>query len=152
MHRNLAGNDGRLFQRFCSRGIVLRDAVSLCKRHKALGVCRDLIQKLRLKIVTLFHEGFDLFFDVCVFFLADSERAHHVAQRRAERGNESRCAAAAGSRLVGGENRDKLTAGFCRHIHEMFLLNQKERRRITAASRLGLRILLYSLAEFYASA
>lgn len=56
--------------------------------HKALRVCGDLIQKLRLKVVALFHEGFDLFFDVCVFFLADGERAHHVAQRRAECGNE----------------------------------------------------------------
>ena len=31
-------------------------------------------------------------------------------------------AAAAGSRLVGSKDRDKFTAGFCRHIHKNILL------------------------------
>lgn len=115
-----AGRDCGLFQDLGAAGVILRDAVSLCQRDKALGVCRDLIEQLGLEIVALFHQCLDLFFDVCVFLLADGQRADHVAECRAERGHERGCAAAAGGRFVGSQNRDKFTAGLGGHIHKIF--------------------------------
>ena len=56
-------------------------------------------EKLGLELVAFFLQGDDLSLNVGVLLLADGERADHVAERRAERGDQRGRAAAAGGRL-----------------------------------------------------
>ena len=122
MHRDLAGGDGGVLKHRGAVGIVLRDAIGLGQRDEALGIGGDLIEQLVLQQVALALQGEDLGLDIGILLLADGQGADHVAQRGAERRDKGRRAAAAGSGLVGSKDRDKFTAGFCRHIHKNILL------------------------------
>ena len=122
MHWDLAGGDGGVLEHRGAVWIVLRDAIGLGQRDEALGIGGDLIEQLALQLIALGLQGDDLGLDIGILLLADGQGADHIAQRGAERRDKGRRAAAAGGGLVGCKHRDKLTAGFCRHIHKNILL------------------------------